>query len=122
MTLKSVPGYGRVLASSSGQPLYLLTADRAGASSCSGACAQQWPPLTVQGTPTAGAGVSASLLSTFKRSDGSEQVAYGGHALYTYAGGGPGPAPGAGMAADGGVWYLVSPTGKLVKSTNAGGY
>lgn len=117
---KTVPGYGTVLATSSGKPLYLLTADPAGSSKCTGSCSSTWPPLTVQGKPTAGSGVSASLLSTFKRSDGKLQVLYNGHALYTYTG--PSAASGAGMASYGGIWYLVSPAGKAIKSTASGGY
>ena len=68
----------------------------------------------------AGPGVKASLLSTFKRTDGQEQVMYNHHALYTHKG--QGAASGAGMASDGGIWYLVSPSGSAVKSTSAGGY
>jgi hypothetical protein len=28
----------------------------------------------------------------------------------------------AGTAADGGIWYLVSPSGDVIKATNLGGY
>lgn len=117
---KKVAGYGSVLATPSGQTLYLLTADPAGGSKCTGPCTSLWPPLTDHGSPTAGPGVNASMLSTFKRSDGKQQVLYNKHALYTHTG--TGAASGAGIAADGGIWYLVSPSGKAVKSTTAGGY
>lgn len=115
-----VPGYGTVLASGKGAPLYLLSTDPSGASSCSGSCAKRWPPLTVSGKPSAGPGVNASLLSSFKRSDGSEQVAYSGQALYTHPG--MSASAVAGTAADGGIWYLVSPSGKPIKSTTGSGY
>ncbi|HEX3801669.1 MAG TPA: hypothetical protein VHV75_02405 [Solirubrobacteraceae bacterium] len=115
-----VPGYGTVLATAKGAALYLLTADPTGSSSCSGSCATAWPPLTVTGKPVAGAGVSASLLSSFKRSDGSEQVLYDGHALYTHPG--LSATASAGTAGDGGIWYLVSPSGSPVKTTNGSGY
>lgn len=117
---KKVAGYGSVLATSSGQAVYLLTADPSSGSKCTGSCASQWPPLTDTGSPTAGPGVNSSMLSTFKRSDGKQQVLYDKHALYTHTG--TGAASGAGIAADGGVWYLVSPSGKPVKSTTSGGY
>ena len=116
----SVPGYGTVLATVHGSPLYLLTADPAGASSCNGTCAKQWPPLTILGTPTGGSGVDTSLLSSFTRGDGSVQVVYDGHALYTHPG--TSPTAVAGTAADGGIWYLVSPSGKPVKTTTGSGY
>lgn len=115
-----VPGYGTVLASAKGAPLYLLTSDPSGGSSCSGSCAKQWPPLTVSGKPTAGSGVSASMLSSFKRSDGSTQVLYNGQALYTHPG--LSASAVAGTASDGGIWYLVSPSGKPIKSTTSSGY
>lgn len=115
-----VPGYGTVLASGKGAPLYLLSTDPRDASSCRGSCARQWPPLTVSGKPSAGPGVKASLLSTFKRSGGREQVAYGGQALYSHPG--MSASAVAGTAADGGIWYLVSPSGKPIKSTTGSGY
>ena len=120
VVVKKVAGYGSVLATPSGQTLYLLTADPSGGSKCTGSCAAQWPPLTEHGTPTAGPGVDGSMLSTFKRNDGKMQVLYDSHALYTHTG--SGATSGAGIAANGGIWYLVSPTGKAVKSTTSGGY
>jgi predicted lipoprotein with Yx(FWY)xxD motif len=120
VVVKKVAGYGSVLATPSGQSLYLLTADPSGGSKCTGSCIAQWPPLTEQGKPTAGPGVDGSLLSTFKRSDGKTQVLYNKHALYTHTG--SGATSGAGVAANGGIWYLVSPSGKAVKSTTSGGY
>ncbi len=120
VVVKKVAGYGSVLATPSGQALYLSTADPSGASKCAGSCVSQWPPLTQSGAPKAGPGIDASMLSTFKRGDGKEQVLYNKHALYTHTG--SGATSGAGVAADGGIWYLVSPSGKAVKSTTGGGY
>jgi len=115
-----VPGYGTALATAQGAPLYLLSADPSGGSSCAAACAKEWPPLTVTTTPTGGSGVRTSLLSSFTRKDGRVQVLYGGHALYTHPGLTASAA--AGTAADGGIWYLVSPNGKPIKTTNGSGY
>lgn len=119
VSVKKLPGYGSALVSSSGQALYLLTADPSGGSKCTGACASQWHPLVATGKLTAGPGATASMLSKFKRSDGTEQVLYDGHALYTHAGS---PASAAGTASDGGVWYLVAASGNPIKSTTGGGY
>ncbi|HEX3979308.1 MAG TPA: hypothetical protein VHW96_23760 [Solirubrobacteraceae bacterium] len=120
VTVSKLPGYSSVLTTSSGQAVYLLSADPAGGSKCSDSCATDWPPLLADQSLRAGPGVKASLLSTFKRSDGKEQVMYNHHALYMHKG--QGAASGAGLAADGGIWYLVSPSGTAVKSTSAGGY
>jgi predicted lipoprotein with Yx(FWY)xxD motif len=115
----TVIGYGTVLASS-GHPLYLLSSDSPGASRCKGGCTSTWPPLSAKGKPTAGPGVDGSLLSTFKRSDGSTQVLYDRHALYTHTG--RGLVSGAGVRSEGGTWYLVAPSGKAITRTKSGGY
>jgi predicted lipoprotein with Yx(FWY)xxD motif len=115
-----VSGYGTVLATAKGDPVYLLTADPSGGSRCTGACASAWPPLTATGKPTGAAGVNASMLSTLRRSDGAEQVLYDGHALYTRPG--LSATAAAGTAADGGIWYLVSPSGQPVTKTSGSGY
>jgi predicted lipoprotein with Yx(FWY)xxD motif len=117
---KKVPAYGTVLVNSSGQALYMLTSDPSGSSKCTGACATAWPPLAAKGSPTAGPGANGSMLSTFTRSDGSKQVLYNHHALYTYAH--AGLVSGEGVASQGGIFYLVAPTGKPVTKTSSGGY
>jgi predicted lipoprotein with Yx(FWY)xxD motif len=113
-------GYGTALVTASGKSVYLLTSDPAGSSKCSGSCAKIWPPVTVSGSPSAGSGVDSSKLSTFKRSDGTTQVLYDKHALYTYSG--QGSTSGEGQASFGGVWYLVGPNGAAIKKSSAGGY
>ena len=108
---------GSILVNARGLTLYRFTKDRNGASACTGGCAAAWPPLLVSGSakPVAGAGITASKLGTMKRSDGTMQVTYGGAPLYRYAEDTkPGQAKGQG---EGGVWFAVSPSGALVKST-----
>jgi len=114
-----VNGYGTVLVSAANQPIYILSSDPAGSSKCSGSCAKTWKPLTVSGAPRGGSGITSSMLSSFKRSDGTTQVLYDKHALYTHAGS---AASAAGTASDGGVWYLINAKGQAVKSTTSGGY
>jgi predicted lipoprotein with Yx(FWY)xxD motif len=113
-------GYGSALVTASGKSVYLLTSDPAGSSKCSGSCAKIWPPVTVSGSPSAGSGVDSSKLSSFKRSDGTTQVLYDNHALYTFSS--QGATSGEGQASFGGVWYLVSPSGAAIKKSSAGGY
>jgi predicted lipoprotein with Yx(FWY)xxD motif len=119
VSVGNVAGYGKVLVTSGSQPVYILSTDPAGSSKCTGACAKTWKPVTSSGSPSAGAGASSSLVSSFKRSDGTTQVLYDKHALYTHAGS---PATVAGTASDGGVWYLINAKGSAVKSTSSGGY
>lgn len=123
VTAKSGP-LGDHLTDGSGRTLYLFTADGAGTSKCSGACASYWPPLTTSGMPAAGDGVDASKLGVITRDDGSAQVIYNGHPLYYYASdAAPGDATGQGLNLSGGLWWVVSPGGDAVQSaapTSAG--
>ena len=106
---------GPILVSSSGHTLYLFAKDRNGRSSCTGSCAKFWPPLLSQAKPTAGAGVNASLLGTTKRRNGSLQVTYNKHPLYTYAlDKQAGQTNGEGSSAFGARWYAVSAKGTAV--------
>jgi predicted lipoprotein with Yx(FWY)xxD motif len=107
---------GKILVDSKGLTLYLFAADTGTSSTCSGACAGAWPPLITKGTPTAGTGVKASLLGTTKRSDGTLEVTYAGHPLYTYAGDtGPGQTTGQALPQFGAPWYVVGADGKAIK-------
>ena len=111
------------LTGSSGRSLYLWLADSKNKSVCTGACASAWPPLTVTGTPTAGAGVKASNLGTITRSGGAKQVTYAGHPLYFFSGdSAAGQTNGEGSTAFGAPWYLVAPSGQqITKLTAAAG-
>ena len=111
-----VKGFGNILVTSRGYVLYLLTSDPRDASSCVGSCVLLWAPLEVTGKLEAGAGVNPKLLSSFERSGGAYQVAYDGHALYTYSDDtGPGMVTGEGVETYGGIWWAVSPKGTPVE-------
>jgi len=104
------PELGETLVGPDGRTLYMFDRDTQGdgASSCSGDCAGAWPPLTVDGEPTASEGVGADL-TTFEREDGSTQVAAAGWPLYYFADDEePGDANGQGA---GDVWWVLSPDG-----------
>ena len=98
-----------VLTDAKGLTLYWFAPDTATRSNCNGSCAAYWPP--VKGPATPGPGVTGRL-ATIKRSDGSIQVTYDGHPLYTYVGDtGPGQANGNRLNLNGGLWYEVTPSG-----------
>src|SRR5689334_16413665 len=111
--LKSISGIpGMALVDEEGKTLYLWEADKNGTSTCTGPCAAAWPPVTTSGPPQAGSGVDKALLSTVKRSDGTEQVTYNGHPLYYFVGDtGPGTAKGQGSKDFGASWYVLSAKG-----------
>jgi predicted lipoprotein with Yx(FWY)xxD motif len=112
---------GKYLTGANGRALYLWVADSGGMSSCSGACAKAWPPLTTSGKPMAGSGVTASDLGTIKRSDGTTQVTYKNHPLYYFIGDkGAGSTKGQGSPAFGAKWWLVSPAGAAITSSGSG--
>jgi len=105
---------GKILTDSNGRALYAFTVDKGGKSACYQQCAQAWPALTTDGTPTAAGDVDGSLLATAARTDGTQQVTYAGLPLYYFAkDSGSGQTNGQGV---GGVWFVVDPAGKLVKT------
>ena len=109
---------GTFLVGPDGKTLYLFEADTTSQSICSGACAQGWPPLTSTGSPVAGSGVKASLLSTSQRSDGTTQVTYNGHPLYYFAGDTQaGETNGEGVQAFGAGWDVLSTAGSKIEKS-----
>ena len=113
---------GKILDDNDGRTLYLFAKDSGTKSACTGACASAWPPLRAGGKPTVGAGASASIVGTTRRSDGQPQVTYNGHPLYTYtADQNPGDTNGQGLTAFGGGWFALSPAGKQVSGTGSNG-
>lgn len=113
VSLASVPGLGLILVDSRGLALYEFKKDRGARSSCYGACAKAWPPLTTKGAPQPSNGASASKLGTTSRSDGTVQVTYAGHPLYTYAADRkPGEANGNGVSAFGAPWQALKGSGE----------
>jgi predicted lipoprotein with Yx(FWY)xxD motif len=104
---------GRVIVDSQGMTLYDFHKDKGTTSSCYGACAGVWPPVLTEGAPQAGEGASASMLGTTKRKDGTAQVTYAGHPLYTYtADKKPGEANGNDIDSFGAEWYALQGSGK----------
>ncbi len=109
---------GTILVDGSGRTLYLFQKDKSSKSTCSGACADAWPPVLTTGKPTSAGSARKSLLSTSKRSDGKTQVTYNGHPLYRFKGDTrAGQTKGNKVDAFGARWYAVTPAGKRV-----GGY
>jgi predicted lipoprotein with Yx(FWY)xxD motif len=106
---------GTYVVDAKGLSLYLFEKDKTKKSTCYSTCAKVWRPLVVKGTPKAGAGLKASLLSTTKRTGGAKQVTYGGHPLYYYDDDHKaGQREGQGVKEFGAKWYVVAPNGKKI--------
>jgi predicted lipoprotein with Yx(FWY)xxD motif len=98
--------------------VYTFSRDRRGHSTCYGACAREFIPVTTLGAPAEQAGVDTGAVGVIRRLDGSLQVTYHGHPLYIYNQEQPlvlGPTDiqsvgnGAGVTAFGGTLTLVNP-------------
>jgi predicted lipoprotein with Yx(FWY)xxD motif len=116
---------GSFLVGEDGKSLYMLTKDSSGTSTCTGNCASNWPPFTLDSGETAVAGTGVSgTIGTISRPDGSTQVAINGQPLYYFKGdSAAGDTNGQGVN---GTWFLVTPAGGPVgaapSSAPSGGY
>jgi predicted lipoprotein with Yx(FWY)xxD motif len=111
---------GRILVSAQGRTLYMFAADKRNKSACYGSCAIYWPPLLTTTTRVTGAGVKSSLLGTTKRTHGKLQITYNGHPLYrVLKDTKSGQTSGQGLNVSGGLWWVMSPAGTVIKKTAA---
>lgn len=113
VSASSAGNLGKVIVDSQGMTLYDFHKDKGGKSACYGGCANVWPPLLTEGGPQAGEGAMAAKLGTTKRKDGTLQVTYAGHPLYTYVEDKkPGEANGNDIDSFGAEWYALVPSGE----------
>ena len=91
---------GNLLVSPTGMTLYTFDKDTPGVSTCTGSCAEHWPPAAATA-----ADKPAGDLTIIKRPDSSLQWADSGKPLYLYQDDHkPGDVTGDGK---GGVWHVV---------------
>lgn len=110
---KKVKKLGTILVNSKGLTLYMFVPDHQKKVTCKGQCAVVWPPLKVKKgqKPTAGGAARKKLLGTDGR-----VVTYNRWPLYTYVlDKKPGQTTGQGVVNSGGKWYVLSPSGKVIK-------
>jgi predicted lipoprotein with Yx(FWY)xxD motif len=114
--------YGDILTTGTGRTLYALSTDTRNRSTCSGGCLRSWSPLRVVGPVLPGPGVQLALLDQLRRTDGTVQVSYGGHPLYTFRGDlQAGQINGQASRTGGGIWLVVSSqTGQPVANPPGG--
>jgi predicted lipoprotein with Yx(FWY)xxD motif len=110
-------GLGKVIVNSRGRTLYLFEKDKRHRSTCSGACAAYWPPLIAHRKLIAAGGAKQSLIGTIKRANGTRQVTYAGHPVYTYVlDTRRGQTKGEGSTLFAGGWDALAPSGKKIEA------
>jgi predicted lipoprotein with Yx(FWY)xxD motif len=85
---------------------------------CVGSCAIVWPPVKLANGEQAQAsgGAKSSLLGSDPDPEGGQVVTYANWPLYTYASDtAPGMATGQALNLNGGLWYVLSPSGEIVR-------
>jgi predicted lipoprotein with Yx(FWY)xxD motif len=117
VTTRRIKKLGVVLVNGRGLTLYMFKPDRQKRVTCKRACAVEWPPLKLKKgqKPTAGGAAKQKLLSSDRNPSGGRVVTYNRWPLYTYLGDQkPGQANGQALNLNGGLWYVLSPRGKVI--------
>lgn len=105
--------HGIMLFDLSGHTLYRFDGDKGSVSTCYGACAKAWPPALTEGKIRA-VGVPRKLVGTSTRKDGTVQLTFDDHPLYTHKGERSGDFSSNGVTAFGGTWHALRRTGEDV--------
>jgi len=127
VTTRSVTGLGKILVDSRGRTLYMFVPDKHKSVTCHKVCAKIWPPvfLPAGARLAAAGGVKQSLLGSDKDSTGGRVVTYNHWPLYRYLGDSKaGTATGQALNLNGGLWFVIAPSGALIKhkpSASGGG-
>jgi predicted lipoprotein with Yx(FWY)xxD motif len=122
VSTKTLPKLGTVLVNAKGLTLYMFVPDKHAKVTCVGGCAVAWPPVMLPaGAKAVAAGsAKASLLGSDSDPKGGKVVTYAHWPLYTYVGDTkPGAATGQGLNVNGGLWYVLSPSGTVIKTSLA---
>lgn len=113
----TVPEGANYITDAEGRSVYLYAEDSTGVSTCTGRCAENWPPVTIEDELVAGSGIDPELIGSIERDDGSLQVTYAGWPLYYYARDAEaGDTRGHGL---GDAFFLISPSGDPVDEPEA---
>jgi predicted lipoprotein with Yx(FWY)xxD motif len=103
---------GQILTDAEGMVIYYFANDTEGTSNCEGDCLANWPPVPVDGEPTAGDGVDAEL-GTITGNDDSTQLTVNGFPAYYFAG--DQAAGDTNGQAVGDVWWVFGPDGEPIE-------
>jgi predicted lipoprotein with Yx(FWY)xxD motif len=104
----------QVVVDSAGKTVYLYEPDGSDSTSqVPTGIRSTWPAVAAPaGAPKVSSELDSSKVGTQTQPDGTKQISYNGHLLYTFAGdSAPGDAGGQGL---GGVWFTISPAGEKI--------
>jgi predicted lipoprotein with Yx(FWY)xxD motif len=126
ISVRNVAGLGKIIVDGKGRTLYMFVPDKRKSVTCHKVCAKIWPPvfLPTGAKLVATGGAKQSLLGSYKDSTGGRVVTYNKWPLYLYLGDPkPGTATGQALDLNGGLWYVLAPSGALIKHkpTSGGG-
>lgn len=113
----TISGLGPVLVNAQGRTLYMFAPDKHMKVTCVSSCATIWPPAFLPSgqKPVASGPVKQALLGSDPDPAGGRVITYAGWPLYTYiTDTSPGQAAGQALNLNGGLWYVISPSGKLI--------
>lgn len=118
VSTKKLPKLGVVLVDGRGRTLYMFVPDKRMKVTCLHACAVIWPPMKIakgQNASVAGQAKASLIGSDANPSDG-RVVTYNRWPLYTYiTDTAAGSAKGQALNLNGGLWYVLSPSGKVIR-------
>lgn len=123
ISTRSISKLGTVLVNAKGLTLYIFVPDKRKRVTCVGGCAVAWPPVKlVAGAKPAAAGKVNSKLLGSDADHAFRVVTYDGWPLYTWLGDrSPGQATGQALNVNGGLWYVISPTGTVIHTKASSG-
>jgi predicted lipoprotein with Yx(FWY)xxD motif len=119
ISTKKLPKLGIVLVNSKGRTLYMFVPDKRTKVTCLRTCAAVWPPVKLAKSQKAVASglAKSSLLGSDPNPAGGRVVTYARWPLYTYVPDtSPGTAKGQALNLNGGLWYVLSPSGKVIRT------
>jgi predicted lipoprotein with Yx(FWY)xxD motif len=119
ITTRKLPVLGTVLVDGKGRTLYMFVPDQRKRVTCVKACAVVWPPVKLPKgeRPVAAGRAKSSLLGSDPDPAGGRVVTYAGWPLYRYVTDtSPGLATGQALNLNGGLWYVLAPSGKVIKT------
>lgn len=116
VAIGTVDGFGDILVDGEGRTLYVFEPDEGAEVTCTGGCADKWPPLEATGTaePVVADDIKPTVVSTVPDQVGVEVLTFDKWPLYRYVSDDVGEVTGNGKDQNGGVWWAITSSGERV--------